>query len=114
ALSRNVSRKESFEMLMTGEFISADEAAERGLVNHAVEPAVLDAEIATLAGKIIAKSPLAVRLGKEMFYQQIELGLAAAYDYAGEIMACNAMADDVARGIDAFAAKAPAPEWRGR
>lgn len=114
AVTRNVSRKQSFEMLMTGEFISAEEAARRGLVNAAVEPAELDAKVAELAGKIVAKSPLAVRMGKEMFYKQSELGLAAAYDYAGEVMACNMMADDVAQGIDAFMSKAPAPKWRGR
>ena len=113
-VSRNVGRKQSFEMLMTGDFISAEEAARHGLVNEAVEPEALDARVAELAAKIVAKSPLAVRLGKEMFYKQIELGLAAAYDYAGEVMACNMMADDVAQGIDAFAAKAPAPKWKGR
>jgi len=113
ALSRNVTRKQSFEMLMTGEFISAEEAVERGLVNHAVEAAALDQEVAALAHKIIAKSPVAVRVGKEMFYKQIELGLADAYDYAGGVMACNMMADDVAEGIDAFTAKRPA-RWTGR
>jgi enoyl-CoA hydratase/carnithine racemase len=114
ALTRNVSRKESFEMLMTGEFVSAEAAAERGLVNHAVAPEALDGAVDALARKIIAKSPLAVRTGKAMFYKQIELGLAAAYDYAGEVMACNMMAEDVALGIDAFAAKAPTPKWTGR
>ncbi|HUI18077.1 MAG TPA: enoyl-CoA hydratase [Alphaproteobacteria bacterium] len=113
-VTRNLGRKESFEMLMTGDFISAEEAARRGLVNAAVEPAALDAKVAELAGKVLGKSPLAVRLGKEMFYKQIELGLAAAYDYAGEVMACNMMADDVAQGIDAFASKGPAPKWTGR
>ena len=114
ALTRNVTRKQSFEMLMTGEFISADEAVERGLVNHAVEPEELDAKVAELAQKIISKSPLAVRMGKEMFYKQIELGLAKAYDYAGEVMACNMMAEDVADGIDAFTSKQHAPKWKGR
>ena len=114
ALTRNVARKASFEMLMTGEFVSAEDAVARGLVNRAVEPAALDAAVAELAQKIVAKSPLAVRVGKTMFYKQIELGLAAAYDYAGETMACNMMAEDVARGIDAFAAKAPPPKWTGR
>ena len=113
-VSRNVGRKASFEMLMTGDFVSAEEAVRLGLVNRAVEPAELDAEVARLAAKIVAKSPLAVKLGKEMFYKQIELGLAAAYDYAGEVMACNMMAEDVADGIDAFAAKSPPPNWRGR
>ncbi len=113
ALTRNVNRKQSFEMLMTGEFVSAEEAVARGLVNQAVEPDSLDDAVRSLAGKIIAKSPVAVRTGKTMFYRQIELGLAAAYDYAGEVMACNMMAEDVAEGIDAFAAKRP-PHWSGR
>ncbi len=113
ALTRNVNRKQSFEMLMTGEFVSADEAVARGLINRAAAPEALDAEVAELAGQIIAKSPIAVRIGKKMFYKQIELGLGAAYDYAGEVMACNMMAEDVAEGIDAFAAKRPAA-WKGR
>jgi enoyl-CoA hydratase/carnithine racemase len=113
ALTRNVGRKQSFEMLMSGEFVSAAEAVERGLVNHAVEPDALDAAVAALAGKIIAKSPVAVRAGKAMFYKQVELGLEAAYDYAGEVMACNMMAEDVAEGIDAFMGKRP-PSWKGR
>jgi len=114
AVSRNVGRKASFEMLMTGEFISAEEAVGRGLVNKTAAPEALDGAVAALAGKILAKSPLAVRMGKAMFYKQIELGLGAAYDYAGEVMACNMMADDVAAGIDAFTAKAPPPKWQGR
>lgn len=114
ALSRNVTRKQSFEMLMTGEFISADEAVERGLVNHAVAVDQLDDKVTELAQKIIAKSPLAVRMGKEMFYKQIELGLSGAYDYAGEVMACNMMAEDVADGIDAFMSKQSKTEWKGR
>ncbi len=113
ALTRNVSRKQSFEMLMTGDFVSAEEAVKRGLINQVVEPAALDGAIAALADKIKAKSPVAVRVGKQMFYKQIEQGLAAAYDYAGEVMACNMMAEDVAEGIDAFAAKR-APVWKGR
>ncbi len=113
ALARNVTRKQSFEMLMTGEFVPAEEAATRGLINQAVAPEKLDEAVQALAAKIIAKSPVAVRIGKEMFYRQIEMGLAAAYDYAGEVMACNMMAEDVAEGIDAFAAKRP-PSWKGR
>ena len=113
ALTRNMSRKQSFEMLMTGDFITAAEAASRGLVNEAVPGDALDAAVASLAGRIIAKSPLAVRTGKAMFYRQIEQGVAAAYDYAGEIMAENMMAADAAEGIDAFTGKR-APRWTGR
>jgi enoyl-CoA hydratase/carnithine racemase len=113
ALTRNVGRKQSFEMLMTGEFVSAEDAVARGLINHAVAPEVLDGAVQALAEKILAKSPVAVRAGKAMFYRQIEQGLSAAYDYAGEVMACNMMAEDVAEGIDAFAAKRH-PTWKGR
>jgi enoyl-CoA hydratase/carnithine racemase len=113
ALTRNVPRKKSFEMLMTGEFLSAEDAVAQGLINEAVEPDALDAAVRALADKIIAKSPVAVRTGKTMFYKQSELGLAAAYDYAAEVMACNMMAEDVGEGIDAFAAKRP-PHWTGR
>lgn len=113
ALSRNMTRKQSFEMLMTGDFISADEAAARGLVNQAVAPDRLDGTVKALTDKIIAKSSVAVRTGKAMFYKQLEQGLAAAYDYAGEVMACTMMAEDVAEGIDAFMAKRK-PVWKGR
>jgi enoyl-CoA hydratase/carnithine racemase len=113
ALTRNVPRKKSFEMLMTGEFLAAEDAVAQGLINEAVEPEALDGAVKALADKIIAKSPVAVRTGKTMFYKQIELGLAAAYDYAAEVMACNMMAEDVGEGIDAFAAKR-SPHWTGR
>jgi enoyl-CoA hydratase/carnithine racemase len=112
-LTRNMSRKQSFEMLMTGDFISAAEAASRGLVNAAVPADALDAAVQALAERIIAKSPVAVRTGKAMFYRQIEHGMAAAYDYAAEVMAGNMMAEDACEGIDAFMARR-APRWTGR
>ncbi|MDB5409918.1 MAG: Enoyl-CoA hydratase/isomerase [Rhodospirillales bacterium] len=111
-LTRNMGRKQSFEMLMTGDFLSAEAAASRGLVNAAVPSDALDSAVAALAERIVAKSPVAVRTGKAMFYRQIEQGIAAAYDYAGEIMAGNMMAADAAEGIDAFIAKR-APRWTG-
>jgi enoyl-CoA hydratase/carnithine racemase len=113
ALSRNVSRKQAAEMLFTGEFIDARRAAELGLINRAVPGDSLDAEIARLTAAICAKSPLAVRLGKEMFYRQAELGVDDAYRLAGDVMACNMMAEDAAEGIDAFIGRRPA-QWRGR
>ena len=73
----------------------------------------LDAAVAALVGSIVAKSPVAVRTGKAMFYRQLEQGMAAAYDYAASVMAHNMMADDAAEGIDAFIAKR-APRWTGR
>lgn len=112
ALSRNMGRKEAFEMLVTGEFIDAEEAYRRGLVNRVVDPASLDEEVERLAAAIKAKSPVAVRMGKELFYRQLEMGIEAAYQLAGEVMACNMMAEDAAEGIDAFIEKRP-PQWRG-
>jgi len=112
-LARNLGRKQAFEMLVTGDFIDAQAARERGLVNRVVPAAELDAEVARLAASIVAKSPVAVRAGKRAFYRQVELGVADAYALASQVMADNMMAEDAAEGIDAFIAKRP-PTWRGR
>lgn len=112
-LSRNMGRKEAFEMLVTGDFIDAAEARRRGLVNRVVPLEQLDGEVARLAAAICAKSPVAVALGKQAFYRQLEQGLGAAYQLAAEAMACNMMSEDAAEGIDAFMAKRP-PAWKGR
>ncbi|MCV2216262.1 enoyl-CoA hydratase [Thauera sp. Sel9] len=112
-LSRNMGRKEAFEMLVTGDFIDAHEAQRRGLVNRVVPLEQLDDEVARLAASIVAKSPVAIRMGKQMFYKQLEMGLEAAYQMAAETMACNAMCEDAAEGMDAFAAKRK-PVWKGR
>ncbi len=113
ALSRNLSRKQAFELLFTGEFIDAETARAQGLVNRVVPAGELDAEVARLAGSILAKSPLAVATGKQMFYRQLEQGLEAAYDYAAQVMTCNMDSEDAWEGIDAFLAKRPA-RWTGR
>ena len=112
-LARNLSRKQAMEMLLTGDFIDAATAKARGLVNRVVPAEKLDAEVKALADAIIAKSPVAVTTGKKMFYQQIEMGMEAAYEYAAEVMACNMMAEDVVEGIDAFTQKRP-PKWKGK
>jgi enoyl-CoA hydratase/carnithine racemase len=101
-LSRNLSRKFALEMLLTGDFIDAATARERGLVNRVVAPEALDAEIEKLAAAIAAKSPTAVAAGKQLFYDQLEMGLEAAYARAGEVMACNAIDADARRGIGSF------------
>jgi enoyl-CoA hydratase/carnithine racemase len=110
ALSRNVLRKAAFEMLVTGEFISAEEAKVRGLINRVVEPEQLDAEVEKLVAAIIAKPRVAVAMGKEFFYRQIELGIASAYEAAAQIMACNMMDDAALEGVQAFIDKR-APRW---
>ena len=105
ALSRNVSAKRAFDMLVTGRFIDAATAADWGLVNDAVPADQLDARVAELAAEILSKSPAAIRHGKRMFYKQRQMALADAYDYAGDVMARNMMDEDAAEGIDAFLQK---------
>ena len=105
ALARNMGRKQAFEMLITGDFIDALEAHRRGLVNRVVPSDALDAEVARLTASIVAKSPVAVKLGKQLYYQQLEMGLDAAYQLASETMACNMIAEDAKEGIDAFIEK---------
>jgi enoyl-CoA hydratase/carnithine racemase len=112
-LSRNVGRKQALEMLLTGEFIDARAAKERGLVNRVVPAEDLDAEVERLAAAILGKSPLAVATGKRLFYEQLEMGLQAAHARAAEVMAGNMMAEDAAEGIDAFIERR-APVWKGR
>lgn len=110
ALSRNVLRKAAFEMLVTGEFISAEEAKVRGLINRVAEPEQLDAEIEKLVVSIISKPRVAVAMGKELFYRQIELDIAAAYEAAAQSMACNMMNEAALEGVQAFIDKRP-PRW---
>lgn len=113
ALGRNVLRKQSMEMLLTGDFVDAPTAMRYGLVNRVVAMDRLDAEVAQLARRILDKSAVAVATGKRMFYKQLEMGMEAAYQYAAETMACNMMAADVGEGIDAFMQKRK-PDWTHR
>lgn len=102
ALSRNVSRKKAFEMLVTGDFISAQEALEQGLVNQVVPPEALDAAVDTLVDSILAKPRAALAMGKALFYRQLESGMAAAYEDAAKTMAANMVdrcAQDGVRGF---------------
>ena len=112
-LSRNMHRKQAMQMLLTGDFIDADTAKRFGLVNEVVSPEELDEAVASLAQKITGKSPLAVSLGKKMFYRQANMDLSAAYELAGERMTCNMDSDDAREGIDAFIEKRR-PVWKGR
>lgn len=112
ALSRNLGRKQALDLLLTGDFIDAPTALQQGLINRVAPLDQLDAAVRKLADSICAKSPLAIALGKELFYRQLEMGLEAAYACASETMACNMNSEDAREGIDAFIAKRK-PEWRG-
>jgi enoyl-CoA hydratase/carnithine racemase len=110
-LSRNVSRKAAFEMLVTGEFIDAQTARERGLVNRVAEPEQLEDATRALAASICEKPRAAIAAGKGLFYRQLETGIETAYQLAGETMACNMMDDDALEGTQAFIEKRT-PRWR--
>jgi enoyl-CoA hydratase/carnithine racemase len=113
ALSRAVGRKAAMEMLLTGELADAARAREIGLVNRVVPGSELRAAVDALAREIAGKSAFIVAIGKEAFYRQAELDLAAAYRYAAEVMTTNMLAADAGEGIDAFLAKRP-PIWQDR
>ena len=113
AVSRNLSPKQAFEMLITGEFIDAETAAVQGLINRVADPEQLDSVLQELVDAIISKSPVATSTGKKMFYNQLGMELPDAYEYASQVMVDNMMADDVAEGIDAFIEKRQAV-WTGQ
>jgi enoyl-CoA hydratase/carnithine racemase len=110
ALSRNVGRKEAFEMLVTGDFIDATTAQARGLVNRVVPGEQLDAEVEKLVASIIAKPRVAIAMGKELFYRQLETGIESAYQMAGQTMACNMIDEAAQEGVQAFMDKRK-PNW---
>ncbi len=110
ALSRNIGRKQAFEMLTTGEFIDGRRAAELGLINRAVSANVLADTALDLAGLIANKPRVAVKIGKVAFYQQLDMSVAEAYDFTAEVMAENMMQDDTVEGISAFIEKRE-PKW---
>ena len=110
ALSRNVGRKQAFEMLVTGDFIGAQQALEQGLVNRVVPADQLAAAVDALASSIVAKPREAIALGKGQFYRQLEMGIAGAYQLAGQTMACNMMEASALEGVQAFIDKRP-PAW---
>lgn len=110
ALSRNIPRKQAFEMLTTGEFIEAARAVELGLVNHTVPMDELDATARDLANRIADKLGSAVKIGKQAFYEQLQMPISQAYTYTGEVMVTNMMNPDTVEGIDAFIEKRP-PNW---
>lgn len=112
ALSRNVSRKQAMEMLLTGETIDASTAREFGLVNRVVPEEYLNPIVRKYAQAIAEKSTLTVKTGKEAFYRQAEMGLSEAYAYTAQVMVENMLARDAEEGINAFIEKRK-PEWTG-
>ena len=112
-VARNVGRKRSMELLLTGKPIDAATALAWGLVNRVVPAADLDAAVKAFTDILVSRSPAAIALGKKTFYTQVDQPLAAAYDTASESMACGLLLDDAAEGIDAFLGKRPAA-WKGR
>ena len=110
ALTRNLSRKAAFEMLVTGEFLSAQEALSKGLLNRVADPAQLDEAVESLVARILNQPRLPIEMGKQLFYRQIETGMQAAYDDAAQTMACNMMDASALEGVQAFIDKRP-PRW---
>ena len=113
ALSRAVGQKKSMEMLLTGEFISAEEALTEGLVNRLVAADALEEQTTALAQKIAEASPIVVGIGKQAFYRQLDMPTEQAYAYTKEVMSFNASFADAQEGICAFLEKRK-PEWKGR
>ncbi|NNK78252.1 MAG: enoyl-CoA hydratase [Litoreibacter sp.] len=110
ALSRNIPRKQAFEMLTTGEFIDAARARELGLINRVATPETLAQETDALAAVMAAKLGVAVKIGKQAFYEQIQMPVSEAYNYAGDVMVQNMIFRDTEEGISAFLEKRP-PNW---
>jgi enoyl-CoA hydratase/carnithine racemase len=110
ALSRDVSRKHAMEMLLTGDMVSAEDAHRFGLVNRIARPDALEADTMKLAQQIAAKPRATVKIGKEAFYNQLEMGLSHAYDYASKVMTENMLHAEANEGIGAFVEKRD-PKW---
>ena len=113
AVSRNVSRKKTMKMLITGEPITAQDAKEIGLINDHFQNSSLEEEVSKLAETIASKSNKVVKIGKEAFYKQLEMPLSEAYKYTSEVMSENMMSLDAKEGIAAFLEKR-IPNWKNK
>ena len=101
------------EMLLLGEFLPSERLCEMGLINRVVADEALESEALAMARLIAEKSSAAVKIGKKAFYQQLEMPLSEAYEYAGKVMAENMLYRDAEAGIGAFISKKPMPSWTG-
>ena len=110
ALSRNIGRKKALEMLLTGEFISAETALQYGLINQVTAADKLDQSVRTLTEKIIRHPERIIKLGKKLFYSQLDQELSDAYCQASEVISDNMMLPETVEGIDAFIEKRK-PNW---
>lgn len=113
-VTRNLGRKQAMELLMTGDMIAASQAEAWGLINRAVPADELDDAVHTMAAKIASKSPDAVALGKDLFYRQLEEGMEAAYQRAGQAITCNMQSNATQGAIDSFLGKKPLGDWPDR
>ena len=113
ALSRKIGQNQAMEMLLTGEFVSADRARDIGLVNRVFEPVAMDQEVTALAGLLASKSLMTLKTGKQAFYRQIDMPLPDAYAFAAQIMIDNMLKHDAGEGVEAFLEKRT-PNWRDK
>ena len=113
ALTRNVSKKHSMEMLLNGDLITSKKAAEIGLINEVVNDNILQKFVLEKASKISKKSALTLKIGKEAFYKQAEMTLSEAYDYASSVMVKNMLNYDAEEGIEAFISRRK-PNWQDK
>jgi enoyl-CoA hydratase/carnithine racemase len=113
AVSRNVSRKQALEMLMTGEFIDAATALKWGLVNRVVPPEQLDNAVRELADLLLSKPSAVLAAGKQFFYRQIEMELEPAYKLASQVITDNMLGPDALEGVGAFVEKRQ-PQWKNK
>ena len=111
AVSRKVSRKKMMKMLLTGEPIKANYAKEIGLINDHFPKSKLNKEVLKVAKTIASKSNLAIKIGKQAFYKQLEMPLRKAYTYTSKMMTLNMMSMDAKEGISAFLEKRK-PKWK--
>jgi len=114
ALTRNMTPKKAFELLVTGDFIDAATALQYGLINKVVAADQLDTAVLEMATKIASKPAISIAFGKELFYKQLEAAKDVAYEMAADTMTCNMLTEDAQAGVDAFIAKKHMPEWKGK